>query len=157
MCISYVVLNCKWKYSFVLIFKWKYSFVLIRVKWNFIKRHGFICCRCVQPCAINTYQYIYHLFLSLPSSLFLSLSLNIYIYIYRERERERIYIYMIFMICIYIYYRYTYVGGAFNNFPDFFVQAFKIVVDPWKFSILLLYILWDDWLIFMISGSNQQL
>ena len=38
-----------------------------------------------------------------------------------------------------------------------FVQAFKIVVDFWKFSMLLLYILWDDWLIFMISGSNDQL
>ena len=38
------------------------------------------------------------------------------------------------------------------NFQTFFVQAFKIVVD-----ILLLYILWDDWPIFMISGSNQQL
>ena len=38
---------------------------------------------------------------------------------------------------------------------DFFVQAFRIVVDSWKFSMLLLYILWDDWPIFMIS--NQQL
>ena len=34
------------------------------------------------------------------------------------------------------------VRGAFNKFPDFFVQAFKIVVDSWKFSMLLLYILW---------------
>ena len=48
--------------------------------------------------------------------------------------------------------------GAFNKFPDiFFVQAFKIVVDTWKFSMLLLYIIWDDWPIFMISGSNEQL
>ena len=39
----------------------------------------------------------------------------------------------------------------------FFVWVFKIVVDSWKFSMLLLYILWDDWLIFMISGSNEQL
>ena len=39
----------------------------------------------------------------------------------------------------------------------FFVQAFKIVVDSWKFSILLLYILWDDWPIFMISALNEQL
>ena len=46
---------------------------------------------------------------------------------------------------------------AFNKFPDFFVQTFKIVVDSWKFTILLLYILWDDWPIFMISGSNEQL
>ena len=48
--------------------------------------------------------------------------------------------------------------GAFNKFPDFFfVQAFKIVVDSWEFTILLLYILWDDWQIFMISGLNEQL
>ena len=31
--------------------------------------------------------------------------------------------------------------GSFNKFPDFFVQAFKIVVDSWKSSMLLLYIL----------------
>ena len=49
------------------------------------------------------------------------------------------------------------IRGAFNKFPDFFVQAFKIVIDSWKFSILLLYILWDDWPIFMISGSKEQL
>ena len=47
--------------------------------------------------------------------------------------------------------------GAFNKFPDFFVQAFKIVVDSWKFSMLLLYILWDNWPIFRISGSKEQL
>ena len=47
--------------------------------------------------------------------------------------------------------------GAFNKFPDFLVQVFKIVVDSWKFSILLLYILWDDWPVFMISTSNEQL
>ena len=34
------------------------------------------------------------------------------------------------------------VCGAFSKFPDFFVQAFKIVID---------------WPIFMISGSNEQL
>ena len=36
-----------------------------------------------------------------------------------------------------------------------FLRAFKIVIDSWKFSILLLYILWDDWLISTISGSNE--
>ena len=50
-----------------------------------------------------------------------------------------------------------YICGAFNKFPDFFVQAFKIVVDSWTFTILLLYILWDDWPTFMISCSNEQL
>ena len=47
--------------------------------------------------------------------------------------------------------------GAFNRFSDFFVQAFRIDVDTWKFSMWLLYIFWDDWLIFMISASNEQL
>ena len=47
--------------------------------------------------------------------------------------------------------------GASDKFPDFFVQAFKFVVDSWKFIMLLLYILWDDWPIFRISGSNEQL
>ena len=43
------------------------------------------------------------------------------------------------------------------SFQTFFVQAFKIVIDSWKFTMLLLYMLWVDWPIFMISGSNQQL
>ena len=52
---------------------------------------------------------------------------------------------------------HTYIHGAFNKAPNFFVQTFKIVIDSWKFSMLLLYILWDDWPIFMISRSNKQL
>ena len=47
--------------------------------------------------------------------------------------------------------------GAFNNIQDFFVQVFKIVKDSLKFTMLFLYILWDDWPIFMISRSNEQL
>ena len=43
------------------------------------------------------------------------------------------------------------------GFQTFLVQAFKIVIDSWKFNTLLLYILWEDWLILMISGSNEQL
>ena len=43
------------------------------------------------------------------------------------------------------------------SFQTFFVWAFKIGVDSWKFSMLLLYILWDDWPIFRISASNEQL
>ena len=50
------------------------------------------------------------------------------------------------------------VRGAFNKFPNFFfVQAFKIVVDSWTFSMLLLLVLWDDWPIFMISASKKRL
>ena len=45
----------------------------------------------------------------------------------------------------------------FNKFPVFFVRAFIIVVHSYKFSILLLYILWDNWPFFMISSSNEQL
>ena len=45
----------------------------------------------------------------------------------------------------------------FNKFLDFFVKAFKCVVGSWKFTLLLLYILWDDWPIFMISSLNEQL
>ena len=43
------------------------------------------------------------------------------------------------------------------SFHTFFVWAFKIVLKTWKFSIFLLYILWDHWQIFMISRSNEQL
>ena len=43
------------------------------------------------------------------------------------------------------------------SFQTSFVQAFKIVVNTWKFSMLLLYILLDDWPIFMMSGLNEQL
>ena len=43
------------------------------------------------------------------------------------------------------------------SFQTCFVQEFKIVVDSWKFNMLLLYILWDDWPILMISGSKEQL
>ena len=56
---------------------------------------------------------------------------------------------------IYIYI-YIYIYSVFNKFPDFFVQAFKSVGDSWKFTLLLLCILWDDWPILMITGSNEQ-
>ena len=43
------------------------------------------------------------------------------------------------------------------SFQTFIVWAFKIVVNSWKFSMLLLYTLCDDWPISMISRSNEQL
>ena len=43
------------------------------------------------------------------------------------------------------------------SFQTFFVWAFNIDVGSWKFSMLLLYIIWDDRPIFMISASNEQL
>ena len=65
-------------------------------------------------------------------------------------------------------YVYTYIWKNYLNslyiyevpsiiFQTFFVQAFKILVDSWKFCTLLLYIVWDDWPILMISGLNEQL
>ena len=42
------------------------------------------------------------------------------------------------------------------SFQTFFVWVFTIVVDSWEFSRLLLYILWDDWPILMISRSNEK-
>ena len=55
---------------------------------------------------------------------------------------------------LYIYIKYEVPSISFQTF---FVQVYKIVVDSWKFSMLLLYISWDDWTIYMISGSNEQL
>ena len=43
------------------------------------------------------------------------------------------------------------------SFPSFFLWAFKSAIDIWKLSMLLLYIWWDDWPIFIISGSNELL
>ena len=51
----------------------------------------------------------------------------------------------------------THVVPSINFQTFFFIQAFEIVVDSWKFTMLLLYILSDDWPIFIISGSNEQL
>ena len=53
----------------------------------------------------------------------------------------------------YLAYLYLYVVYSIS-FQTFLVLAFKIVVDSWKFTMLLL---WDDWPIFMISSSNEQL
>ena len=61
---------------------------------------------------------------------------------------NHLFIYFLFF-CIYVLLSIS--------FLTFLVQEFKIVVDSWKFSILLLYILWNDWPIFMISGLNEQL
>ena len=52
--------------------------------------------------------------------------------------------------CIYVYMVRS------ISFQTFCVQPIKIVVDFWKFTMLLRDMLWDDWPIFMISGSNEQ-
>ena len=61
------------------------------------------------------------------------------------------------IICIRVCLIKNYEGHSISFQTFFFVQAFKIVVHSWKFSTLLVYILWDDWPSFMISGSNEQL
>ena len=38
-------------------------------------------------------------------------------------------------------YIYIYIHGAFNRFPDFFVQAFNIVVDSWKFTVIAIHLM----------------
>ena len=43
------------------------------------------------------------------------------------------------------------------SLQTFFLWAFKMVIDSWKFSMVLLSILWDDGPAFMISASNEQL
>ena len=43
------------------------------------------------------------------------------------------------------------------RFQTFFAEVSKIGVDSWKFSMWLLYAWWDDWPVFMISDSNEQL
>ena len=47
--------------------------------------------------------------------------------------------------------------GTFNKFPDVFLQAFEIVVDSWKFSILLLYIyeMTDQYFWFQVQMNNS--
>ena len=69
---------------------------------------------------------------------------NCNIWVFSRRQNHRIDIKLIY-------------EGHTISFQTFFVRAFKIVVDSWKFSMLLLYILWDDWPIPMISDSKEQL
>ena len=56
----------------------------------------------------------------------------------------------------YCSYSNSHLRSAFNKFPDIIVQAFNNVVYSWNFTMLLLYILWDDRPIFTISGSSEQ-
>ena len=77
--------------------------------------------------------------------------------IFPTRNRAIIII-IIIIIIIYVYiyiYIYIYIYVVYSiNFQTFFVRAFNIIGDSWKFTMLLLYILWDNWPIFIISDSN---
>ena len=68
---------------------------------------------------------------------------EICIYIY-------IYIYMCVCVCVCVCV-WVCVFGAFNSFPYFFVQAFKIVVDSWKFSM---YEMTDQYLWFQVQMNS---
>ena len=74
---------------------------------------------------------------------------------FNEIKNKIIYIYRLYSTTLNIYI-YIYMVPSISS-QIIFVQVFKIAIDSWKFSMLLLYILWDDWPIFMISDSNQQL
>ena len=56
------------------------------------------------------------------------------------RKLERILI-KLYRQNVSVLFNETYIRGLSISFQAFFVQAFKIIVDSWKFSILLLYIL----------------
>ena len=43
------------------------------------------------------------------------------------------------------------------SYQTFLYRHLKLSIDSWKFTMLLLYILRDDWQIFMISVLNKQL
>ena len=64
----------------------------------------------------------------------------------------------IFFFLFYIkdIYIYIYLVPSIG-FQTIFVQAFEIVIDSLQFIMLLLYILWKDWPILMISASDEQL
>ena len=70
-------------------------------------------------------------------------------------------LHILLVICIYRILFYSLSKSQYEvhtiSFQTFFVWVSKIVVDSWKFTMLLLYILWDDGPFCMISGSNQQL
>ena len=93
-----------------------------------------------------------HIYIYIYIYIYICTHTHTYIYIY-------IYIYIPIYFHIYTYiqiYTYIYVVHSIR-FQTFFVQAFKIVIDSWKFIMLLLYIVWYNWPIFMISRSNEQL
>ena len=52
---------------------------------------------------------------------------------------------------------YIYIRGAYDKFPDFFPMGIWNCRRLLKVHYLIACILWDDWPIFMISGSNEQL
>ena len=94
----------------------------------------------------------------------MSVCISVYIYAFKHihlyvyvcvRIYEQIYTHVYQFICMHKYIC-IYEGHPIS-FQTFFSWAFKIGVDSWKFSMLLLYDLWDDWPIFMISGSNEHL
>ena len=97
----------------------------------------------------NIYIYIYNYFLhylSIYVSVCFSVCLFLSVFCLSVSFSKYISIY----ICVYIYVVHS------ISFLTF-LQAFKIVVDSWEFSMLLQYILWDCWPVVMISGSNERL
>ena len=78
------------------------------------------------------YIYIY-IYIHIKTHINTHTNIYIYIYIYTHTQ-----IHTSLSLSLYIYI-YIYICGAFNKFPDFFVQALKIDVDSWIFSMFLTY------------------
>ena len=86
---------------------------------------------------IYIYIYIYRdIYMYIYINIHICIHTNIYIYIY-------IYIHVHVYIYIYIYI-YTYTHEEHTSYQNFYARAFKTVVDSWKVSMLLFFILWDD-------------
>ena len=52
---------------------------------------------------------------------------------------------------------YIYIRGAFNKFPDYFVQVFQIVINLKMQDVIAIHLMRWLTIFFMISGSNEQL
>ena len=107
--------------------------------------------------SLDLFKTISHLFSVFP------LATNLTIYFQRilnqpqNKNISSIHFYLAFQINWFYLLKSNWANSHFNKFPDFFVRAFKNVVDSWTFRISLPYMLWDDWSICMISASNEQL
>ena len=76
------------------------------------------------------YIYIYIVTLwTIAVGVYKSIYMYVYMHVYKHISKQRSW-------CGYVV--------QWISFQPFFVQAFKIAQDSWKFTMLFLYILWDD-------------
>ena len=143
VCECPIVVNCPWRplvyENIFYIYEYLFCVRVYTHIYTYVYTHTHTHTHLCKYKSLGVLGWFYSLLFFLFS--FLSLFLCMYAHIYMDEK----------------WCTHAHISGEFNTFPNFFVQAFKIVVDSWKFSMLLLYIWWDDWPIFMISGSNEQL